>query len=176
MTENDIRAAFAATWPATWPGPRPETARFGNGTLVAHAAPVAALAVSSRARLPAVTHWPRLAIIDEIWSEGGLDPAGLGTLDTLARPRIALLARAEDLPAGAAFVAVHDRIAMIHVIEVRERLRRRGAAAKMVRAAATWAQDVGASTFSFVTHERNIAARALCASLGIDVVGKFATA
>lgn len=170
MTEAQLLALLGATWPADLPG---DPGLGGGDTLVAHMAPVARLAISPGSRLPAVPHWPPLAILGEIWEEAGLDPAAVAPMTRVAGPKTALLVRAEDLPAGAAFVAIHDRIAMIHLLQVRERLRRKGAASKMVRTAATWAQDVGATTFSIVTNERNLAARALCASLGMDVVGQI---
>jgi ribosomal protein S18 acetylase RimI-like enzyme len=140
--------------------------------VVAYAAPVSRLA-GPVPPASAFAHWPRLAVTEEIWAEAGIGPGRLAVMDRAPAPKCAVLGRTDDRPAGAAFVALYEKTAMIHAIEVRSRLRRRGTARNILRAAATWAQDVGATTFSLVVTERNTAARALYASLGMAVVGHY---
>lgn len=140
--------------------------------VVAYAAPVGRL-VGPVAPVSAFPHWPRLAVAEEIWAAAGIGRARLGVMDRAAGPKCAVLGRTGDAPAGAAFVACHRNYAMIHAIEVRPGLRRQGTARNILRVAAAWAQDVGATDFSCVVTERNTAARALYASLGMDVVGHY---
>lgn len=140
--------------------------------VVAYGAPVARIA-GPVPPVSAFPHWPRLAAAEEVWAEAGIGPGRLAVMDHAAGPKCAVLGRTDDTPAGAAFVAVHGNCAMIHAIEVRPHLRGKGTARNILRASATWAQDVGATVFSCVVLERNAAARALYASLGMDVVGHY---
>ena len=140
--------------------------------VVIYAAPVAQLA-EPPPPISAFAHWPRLAITDTLWDEGGIGAGRRAVMERAPHPKAVILARTEDQPAGAAFVSVFDKIAMIHAISVTPRFRRKGSARNMLRAAACWSQDVGATDFALVVTERNAAARALYASLGMLVVGKY---
>ena len=138
-----------------------------------YAAPVAAL---TRERLPLVTvfHiWPPLAIMPDLWAEGGIGPARIAVMNRVAVPKTAILARHSDQPAGVGFVAIHNGIAMIHAIEVVPSLRRQGVGAKILRAAAEWAQDNGAAHLSLAVTCANTEANALYTSLGMTVVGHY---
>jgi GNAT superfamily N-acetyltransferase len=140
--------------------------------VVAYAAPVAEL----QAELPALAafpHWPPLAIARSIWEEGGIGPARLAVMERASGPKAAILARDGDRPAGVAFVACHGAEAMLHALEVRPAHRRRGIGATLMHAAALWAAAEGAGRLSVVVTERNSAARALYARLGMQVVGQY---
>lgn len=140
--------------------------------VVAYAAPAAALA---RALPPAtaIPHWPPLAMTCDLWAEGGIGPARVAVMERAAGPKAAVIARAADAPAGAAFVAIHGGVAMLHAIEVAPRHRRKGAARNMIAAAASWAADHGAHDVALVVTEANAGARALYASLGMEPVGQY---
>jgi GNAT superfamily N-acetyltransferase len=140
--------------------------------VVLYAAPVGLL-TGPLPPVSAFAHWPRLAITEELWATGGIGPSRLGVMDRVTGPKTAILARSDDSPAGAAFVAIHEGIAMVHALEVDPGMRRKGAARNMMRATANWAQDLGASHLSLVVTERNQAARPLYASLGLQVVGHY---
>ena len=88
-------------------------------------------------------------------------------------PKTVILSRTDDRPSGAAFVALHARTALIHAIEVRPALRRRGAARQILSAAAYWAAQQGADRLALVVTEANTGARALYASLGMQPVGQY---
>jgi GNAT superfamily N-acetyltransferase len=125
---------------------------------------------------PAVTcfpSWPPLAIQEEIWADGGIGPARLAIMDRAKGPKISLFGRITDKPAGSAFVAVSDDIAMLHALEVAPEHRRKGLAAIMMRAAADWAQGQGATWFSVLVTRENQAAQGLYASLGFEPVGQY---
>lgn len=140
--------------------------------VVAYAARIADL----KADLPplsAFPHWPPLAIARAIWAEGGIGPARIAVMERVTGARAALLARSGDRPAGVAFVACHGAEAMLHALEVRPGLRRRGVGATLLHAAANWAADQGAIRLSLVVTRQNTAARALYARLGMGIVGQY---
>lgn len=141
--------------------------------VVAYAAPAAMLADPAPPYLSALPHWPPLAITREIWAEEGIGPARVAVMERVRGPKTAILARTGDHPVGAAFVAVSGDIAMLHALEVRVAARRQGSANNILRCAAGWALDHGATTFSLVVTEANAPARALYASLGMAVVGQY---
>ena len=140
--------------------------------VVAYAAPVAALA-GEVSGMAGFAHWPPLAIARDIWAEGGIGPARVAVMERVTGPKCAILGRSDDTPSGAAFVALHRDVAMLHALEVRPALRRQGSARNILVAAANWAQDQGAATFSLVVTEQNAAARALYERLGMVAVGRY---
>ncbi len=141
--------------------------------VVGYAAEVAALAV---ARPPPVTTfevWPPLAAQVEIWAEGGVGPARLAVMERAAGPKVSILARSEDSPAGTAFVALHQGVAMVHALEVKPKFRRRGLGRHMVTAAAFWARDRGAECLALVVTEANAGARAMYEGMGMREAGRY---
>lgn len=140
--------------------------------VVIYLAPTAALS----GPLPPVSafpHWPPLAIARDLWEEGGIGPARVAVMERAAGPKCAILARNSDAASGVGYAAIHRGVAMLHALEISPRFRRQGAASNILRATANWAQDHDAAWFSLVVTERNDAARALYASLGMQVVGHY---
>lgn len=140
--------------------------------VVIYLAPVAALA----GEVPPVTAfpiWPPLQIQRDIWAEGGIGEGRLAVMERAAGPKTTILARRDDKPAGTAYVAIHQGVAMLHAIEVPEEMRRRKAAHYMMRRAVNWAQENGAEWISLVVLQSNAGARALYASLGMEEAGKY---
>lgn len=140
--------------------------------VVAYAAPVAAL-TGDLPFLTAFPHWPPLATACEVWDEGGIGPARRAVMERVAGPKTAVLGRAADRPAGAAFVACHGAEAMLHALEVRPAARRQGTGGHILRAAANWAAEQGATRLSLVVTERNAAARALYERAGMALAGQY---
>ena len=143
-----------------------------NDPVVAYAAPMAQVA-GEISPMAAFAHWPPLAITREIWAEGGIGLARIAVMERVVGRKTAILGRTDDTPAGAAFVALAGDCAMLHALEVRPGLRRQGSAHNMLRAAANWAQDQGATTFSLVVTEANAPARALYERAGMLPVGRY---
>jgi len=180
--EGDIAAAEAAMAPPLFMVRAGEArldavlAARGYGVkdpVVGYAAEVAALAV---ARPPPVTTfevWPPLAAQVEIWAEGGVGPARLAIMERADGPKASLLGRLDDSPAGTAFVALHQGVAMVHALEVRARFRRRGLGRHMVTAAAFWARDRGAGWLALVVTEANAGARAMYEGMGMRAMGRY---
>ncbi len=141
--------------------------------VLAYAAPAARLADPAPPGMAAFAHWPPLAICRHIWDEAGIGPARLAVMGRATGPKCAILARSQDRPTGVAFVAMHGTTAMLHALEVLPGSRRQGSAHNMLRAAGVWAQQNGAETLALVVTVANAPARALYASLKMEVVGDY---
>lgn len=111
----------------------------------------------------------RIALIDEIWTKGGVGSARLAVMDRAAEPKTYIIARIGDRPAAVAFVGVAKRIAMLHAVETLAEQRRKGAARMLIAAAARFAVEEGADALTLAVTERNEAARALYLALGMTV-------
>ena len=117
--------------------------------------------------------WPPLAIMREMWLDMGIDAGRQAVMERTKAPKAALLGRTDDNPAGVAFVAIHQGIAMLHALEVVPALRRRGTGRNLLIAAANWAADNGAKVFSLIVTQGNHAANPLYASLGMRLLGHY---
>ncbi len=117
--------------------------------------------------------WPPLAIQEEIWAEGGIGADRLAIMHRCDGPKISLFGRINDRPAGTAYVAIHNGLAMLHALEILPQARCKGLAAHMMRAAAHWAETQGAPRFSVLVTRGNMPARSLYASLGFEPVGHY---
>lgn len=115
----------------------------------------------------------RPAIMEEIWQAGGIGAARFAVMDRAEGPKLFLMGRVEDRPCGVAFVAVDGDAAMIHAVEVRSAMRRKGVAGLMLESAARWAQEQGAEWMTLAVTEANAAARALYAGRGMVEAGGY---
>lgn len=139
--------------------------------VMGYAAPVTAFALPKR--MTTFPHWPPLEIAREIWAEVDTGPARLAVMQRAQGPKTAVLGRTADHPSGVAFVAIHDKIALIHALEVRPAHRRQGTARNILNAAAHWAAENGADRLALAVTEANHPARALYTSLGMQPVGQY---
>lgn len=136
----------------------------------------AAVGVLSAEPPPPVTTWciwEPLAIMNDIWSDGGIGPARRAVMARAAPPKTAILGRVGSHAAAAGFVGMHAGTAMMHALEVRPAHRRVGMARHMMRAAAMWTEAQGGHYISALCTRSNSAACALYASLGMRVVGQY---
>ena len=113
---------------------------------------------------------PKLA---EIWMEDGIDDRRLDLMRRVAGNKTCIVARCDDQPGAAAFVAMHGRTAMVHALYVRPQFRRRGVACGMMAAAAAWSCRRGALSLAIVVTEANSPARELYRSLGMVQYGSY---
>lgn len=123
-------------------------------------------------RVTAFAVWEPLAIMTEIWAAGGIGPA---RLDVMARAKVktGIFSRWNEMPGGVAFAAVHDGICMVHAVEVRPEQRRQGVADWMMRKAAFWGQEQGASHLAVLCVKQNEGANALYRALGFAPAGGY---
>jgi GNAT superfamily N-acetyltransferase len=94
-------------------------------------------------------------------------------MERVRGPKTAILGRAQDRASGVAFVAVDGARAMLHALHVTAAQRRQGSAVNIMRRAAIWAQDHGATALFLAVTRHNHAANALYASLGMRIVGQY---
>ncbi len=124
-------------------------------------------------RLAGFAIWPPLAIVNEIWTEHGIGAGRQAVMHRAKGPKTSVLARQSDRAAGAAYVAIHNSMAMMHALEVIADHRRQGVANNIMGVAAIWAQDNGATDFSVICVRDNTAANALYSSLNMENVGHY---
>ncbi|WP_427939345.1 GNAT family N-acetyltransferase [Achromobacter marplatensis] len=117
--------------------------------------------------------YPPLGIMAELWMAGGIGPDRLAVMERVQGPKTALLVRCEDFPAGVAFVAAYQRIAVIHAIHVTAALRRKGVGTNIIRASARWAQGRGATHLALAATRTNTDGRALYTSNGMKVLAEY---
>jgi len=86
--------------------------------VVLYAIPCAGLTDEPLPPVAAFSIWPPLAIMRDLWREGGIGPARLRVMERANAPKTGILARNNDQPAGAAFAACDSEVAMIHAIDV----------------------------------------------------------
>lgn len=137
-----------------------------------YAIPTAGLTDIPIPRVTAFTIWEPLAIMVEIWAKGGIGPERLDVM-ARAQTKTGILARWNEQPAGVAFAAIHDGIAMVHAVEVLAHQRRQGVAQWMMRRAAFWAAENGAETMAVLTTAANGSANPLYQQLGFTSVGGY---
>ena len=123
--------------------------------------------------LAAFPHWPPLEIACEIWAEAGIGLSRVAVMARAAGDKAVILARHDNRPAGALFVAVSGLHAMVHALEVRPEARRNGVAARLLQSAAAWADGAGAKHLALVVTKTNSPARALYAKLGMAEVAGY---
>ena len=115
----------------------------------------------------------RPAAMEEIWTGGGIGPDRLAIMDRCTVPKLHLMSRAAERPAGTAFWAVDGDVAMIHAIEVLPEQRRQGAAVLLIELAARLAVEHGATWLALAVTEANEPACALYEKLGMQVAGRY---
>lgn len=137
-----------------------------------YAAPTAALAAPPRP-ISLFGLWPMLAIHAQLWREAGTGPERLAVMARAPDPKAAFIARIENRAAGVAFCALHDRIAMLHALEVPPAFRRKGAARLMLSGIAHWARTQGAETLALAVTAANAPACALYTRAGMTQSGTY---
>ena len=119
------------------------------------------------------TIWEPLAIMREIWAEGGIGPERLAVMQRAQGPRTGLFGRTQDKPAGVGFAAADEEIAMVHALEILPAFRRKGLGQWMMRGAAHWAADWGIEYLSVICTRSNSGANALYSGLGMHRIGHY---
>lgn len=141
--------------------------------VIGYSAPVSQLIQTLPPPVTTFEVWPPLAVQAEIWAEGGIGPDRLAVMDRAKGPKTTILGRLEDSPAGTVYLACGPDGAMLHALETRDRFRRKGLGAHMLRACARWAARQGAEELALVVITANTVARGLYASLGMSAVGEY---
>ncbi|QQA45045.1 GNAT family N-acetyltransferase [Pelagovum pacificum] len=134
-----------------------------------YSAPVAEIAGEAEA----ILSWPPVAVQREIWAAGGIGPSRLDIMLRAAEPRVSLLARLGDEPAGTVHLSLADGAAMIHALETAAAHRRKGIGRLLCVASANWARDEGADRLALLVTRANAGGNALYRSLGFAEDGGY---
>ncbi|WP_146346431.1 GNAT family N-acetyltransferase [Falsiphaeobacter marinintestinus] len=124
-------------------------------------------------RVTVLVVWEPLAIMCEAWASGGIGPERLAVMQRAKGPKTGLLGRYNDKPGGVGFVAIQGDAAMVHALEILPHQRGMGLGKWMMRGAAIWARDHGATRMTVLCTQANDAANGLYSSLGMRVVGQY---
>ncbi|MDG1937066.1 MAG: GNAT family N-acetyltransferase [Paracoccaceae bacterium] len=138
-----------------------------------YAAPVGELTTQTPPRVSMFNIWEPLEIQKDIWRQGGIDVARLAIMERAKGPKVSILMRWDNHPAGSAFVAMSNKIAMVHVLEILPHQRRKGVEIWTMRQAALWAQKQGAHSISAICTKENTGANTLYSSLDMRLVGRY---
>jgi N-acetylglutamate synthase len=138
-----------------------------------YAAPVGELTTQTPPRVSMFNIWEPLEIQKDIWRQGGIDVARLAIMERAKGPKVSILMRWDNHPAGSAFVAMSNKIAMVHVLEILPHQRRKGVEIWTMRQAALWAQKQGAHSISAICTKENTGANTLYSSLDMRLVGGY---
>jgi GNAT superfamily N-acetyltransferase len=141
--------------------------------VLVYAAPARQIAAEGPPHMTTFTHWPPLNIAATLWADGHVGPERLAIMQRALGPKTVLLARANERAAGVAFAALSGPAVFVHALHVAPEMRRGGSGRNLMRAAALWADHTGAETLALAVTEANQSARALYASLGMEVVESY---
>lgn len=131
--------------------------------------------VAHLAQLPlqghsAMAHWPMLQICRRLWEASGVTPARQAVMERVSGPKTVILGRLKDRVVGCCFVAAHDNTVMLHALDVLPDARRHGIGRNIMRSAALWAQNNGATELHLLVTRANLTARRFYDSLGMQVI------
>lgn len=135
-------------------------------------APASAVALEGTERAVIRCDAP-LARMAEIWADSGIGAARLRVMARAAEPKLYLMMRDGDRPAGAAFVSAAGGVAMLHALTVAPAARRKGLGTRATRVAAAWAREQGADELALVVRRGNEAALALYHALGFSERARY---
>ena len=141
--------------------------------VTAYAMPAQEMAAGEIPTVCAFTVWEPLAMMRDIWDEGGIGPARREVMARVRGPKTGLFGRLNDSPACAGFVAVHGDQAMVHALYVLPHQRGQGMAHYAMRRAARWAVEQGAAEITVLCTKENDAANRLYQGMGMTPVGAY---
>ncbi len=137
------------------------------------ACPVETLAQHDPRGVTAIRAQAPLEVMKEIWAAGRIEKGRLAVMGRATGAKTYLLGRIDNRPVGAAFVAMDGKSAMLHALEILPEHRRKGLGLAMTAAAAAWAAEQGAETFSLIAITANQAACGLYRHLAMHEVGHY---
>lgn len=114
-----------------------------------------------------------LAILAEIWAAGGIGAERINVMKRATCPKSYVLGRLNARAAAAAFVGCHNGVAMAHAVEVLAPVRRNGMAESMMRAAAGWGAENGATVFAVLATQANTGAQSLYRKMGMETATQY---
>ncbi|MEL6208645.1 MAG: GNAT family N-acetyltransferase [Pseudomonadota bacterium] len=114
-----------------------------------------------------------LAILDDVWREGGIGPARRGVLDRSPAPKAYILGRVGMRPAGAVAMTIDREVGVTQALWVSPEARGSGLGAVLMTTAMGFAAEVGAGVVAHAVLEDNAKAIALYERLGYRAFGRY---
>ncbi len=131
------------------------------------------LEIVEPAPLAAISCRSPLALMEEIWKQGGISNGRVRVMHQTKDPKSYVLARHADQPAGCAFIACAENIAMLHALEIAPGKRKLGCAQSILHHCAIWARDHGAQYLSALTTRENTPAQKLFSGFGMQIAEEY---
>ncbi|MEL6768223.1 MAG: GNAT family N-acetyltransferase [Pseudomonadota bacterium] len=114
-----------------------------------------------------------LAILDEVWREGGVGPARRGVLDRAPQPKAYILGRVGMRPSGAVAMTLDGEVALTQALWVSPEARGAGLGRVLMTAASRFAAEAGATVLAHAVIEENATAIAIYERLGYQAFGRY---
>ena len=130
----------------------------------------------SMQQIPPVTAFsifPPLAIQREIWTANGIDASRIEIMDRVKTPKTTIFGRINAKPAASAFVAVSNKIAMVHALIVDHKFQRQGMGKHVMQKVGVWAHQQGAESVVVLCTKQNQSANNFYKILGMKVIGEY---
>ena len=130
----------------------------------------------SMQQIPPVTAFsifPPLAIQREIWTANGIDTSRIEIMDRVKTPKTTIFGRTNAKPAASAFVAVSNKIAMVHALIVDHKFQRQGMGKHVMQKVGVWAHQKGAESVVVLCTKQNQSANNFYKILGMKVLGEY---
>jgi GNAT superfamily N-acetyltransferase len=130
----------------------------------------------SMQKIPPVTAFsifPPLAIQREIWTANGIDASRIEIMDRVKTPKTTIFGRINAKPAASAFVAVSNKIAMVHALIVDHKFQRQGMGKRVMQKVGVWAHQQGAESVVVLCTKQNQSANNFYKILGMKVIGEY---
>ncbi len=130
----------------------------------------------SMQQIPPVTAFsifPPLAIQREIWTANGIDASRIEIMDRVKTPKTTIFGRINAKPAASAFVAVSNKIAMVHALIVDHKFQRQGMGKHVMHKVGVWAHQQRAESVVVLCTKQNQSANNFYKILGMKVIGEY---
>ena len=127
-------------------------------------------------KIPPVTAFsifPPLAIQRELWIANGIDASRIEIMDRVKTPKTTIFGRINAKPAASAFVAIANKMAMVHALIVDHKCQRQGMGKFVMQKVGAWAHQLGAESVIVLCPKKNQSANNFYKSLGMHVIGEY---
>ena len=132
-----------------------------------------ALSIQQIPPVTAFSIFPPLAIQREIWTANGIDASRIEIMDRVKTPKTTIFGRINAKPAASAFVAVSNKIAMVHALIVDHKFQRQGMGKHVMQKVGVWAHRQGAESVVVLCTKQNQSANNFYKILGMKVIGEY---
>jgi len=94
-------------------------------------------------------------------------------MDRVKTPKTTIFGRIDEKPAASAFVAIANKMAMVHALIVDHKCQRQGMGKFVMQKVGDWADQLGAKSVVVLCTKKNQSANNFYKSLGMRVIGEY---